>query len=152
MAGKYSVGFVTAAAGPTAAYAVLQNTDVSGGRRLRVVEVGFTSNANTALPIQLSYIVPAGLGTASGSPLVGIPSDDEDTQIAKGTVATTWSVAPTTPLNAFRNFFGVATAGAGYIWTFDEPLVISPTAGLALWNPNVSLTGPACSAWFRWQE
>jgi hypothetical protein len=154
MAGKYSIGFLSAAAGPGAAYAVLQNPVASAtGMRLKVREVGFTSNANTSMPLALAYIVAGGLGTASGTTPAGIPNDDADKQTALGTLATTWSSPPTTPTLFFRRFFGVATAGSGYVWNFeDDPLIISPTAGLALWNPDGSLTGPQLAAWFKWTE
>jgi hypothetical protein len=152
MSGSYSVGFLSAGAGPGAAYAILQNTDVANGRRIRVHEVGFTSIANTQLPIALGYIVPGGLGMPSGSPLVGVPDDDLDNQTPLGNVVTTWSSAATTPTKFYRRFFGTATSGAGYIWSFPKPKIVSPTAGIALWNPDGSLTGPQVTAWFAWSE
>jgi hypothetical protein len=147
MAGRLSLGFTSAAAAASACYAVLQNVDTSPGQRLRLYEVGFTTNANTLAAVGLAYVTPSNLGTPSGSPGLLTADDDLDTIVSKASVATAWSVAPV-PLTTYKRMFQCgAVQGAGYVWSFPEGLVVSPTAGYALVNFGVG-SGPSLSGWF----
>lgn len=153
MAAIFEVGFDSAAAASAAAYAMLQNTDAAGGRRLQVLEVGITTEAATLSSVGL--IRASTLGTPSGSPLVPIPLDDLDTMVSKGNLVTTWSVAPSisgTPVY-LRKFVASNVQGSGVIWTFpdDKPLVISPGGAVLLWNFGNG-AGSALGAYFRVRE
>lgn len=147
MSGTFSIGAQSAVALAGAAYCALQNIDAVPGQRLRVYEVGFTTNSNTLASVGLAMIAAGNLGTPSGTPIVLTADDDADLTKVMASIATTWSVAPTLPTVYKRPFSAGAVQGSGYVWQFPDGLILSPTAGLALVNFGVA-TGPSLSVWF----
>ena len=143
----------TTGAAAGAAFCMLQNTGATGKGRMRLRELGLTTNAGTLSSVGL--IRAATVGTTSGSPTPGQVTDDLDTTTPLGQIVIGWSVAPTiagTPLY-LRQFVAAAVQGSGIVWTWpiEAPLVVSPTAGLLLWNFGGG-AGSALSVYARWEE
>ena len=158
MAGTFRVAFQTSGAGAGTAFAMLQNTGAVGKPKMRLLELGITTNAATLS--QIGLIRAATVGTPSGTALVGQPDDDSDTTAPVGQVVTSWSAQPTiagTPVY-LNELVAAAVQGSGTIWTFpsDRPIVVSPaatgvTGGLLLWNFGAGAAS-ALSCYAVWGE
>ena len=154
----FEAGFTTLGAAANAPLLAIVNSGGAGKPRMRIVEIGFTTNAATLSAVELVRL--ATLGTAAGTPTPGQSTDDLDTTVPVGQLVAGWSVAPTLPASPvpFRPFVASAVAGAGAIWTWpaDRPIIVSPAAsgvsgGLALWNFG-SGAASALSGWVVWSE
>jgi hypothetical protein len=146
---RYSIGFQTAAAGASAAYAAFRApTNTS-----RLFEIGLACNAATTSPVTL-YRNTNGSYAASTSTSVG---QAETLGSAAGTslVDTAWSAAPTVTTGSKMRKFGlVNSAGAGFVWVFVNGLFVrAGTAAdiLVLWNDSGS-TGSVLNGWAVWEE
>lgn len=99
------------------------------------------------------------LGRPGNTPTVGAltvgGAQDPSNAAATGGVTTTWTVVPTVPAPAMRQFDLAATLGSGavFTWPSDGELVIGITRNLSLiaWNASGS-TGPILSQYQVWGE
>lgn len=148
MALRYEVGFASVAAATGAAYASFN----APTRAAHIKEIGIFANAGTLSPVWLARGANAIVqtGTTAGNPV------DPNQNAASGTVASTWSTAPTTPATVLRRGSIPATAGAGLIWTFPDDLVVMPGSAaanfLVLWNPTGGATGSILNCYIAWME
>jgi hypothetical protein len=99
--------------------------------RARIIEMGVFLAAATACTIGLGR--PAAIGVTPTSPVTVLPNDPAD---AAGTVTTAlaWGTGPTVPAAYLRRIALPATIGAGVIWTFPNPLIVSISSSIILWN------------------
>lgn len=146
---RYSIGFQSAAAAASAAYAAFR----APTRNSRLIELGLACNAATASAISLLRNTAGGYA-ASTSSSVGQQENPAD---AAGTslVDSAWTTAPTiTAASRMRRGQLPATIGAGLIWVFTNGLwVRSATATdiLVLWNEGGS-AGSVLNGWAVWEE
>ncbi len=149
MTTRYSIGFVTPAAGAGAAYAAFRAVS----RSSVLVEIGLTCNAATASNISLFRNTAAGYA-ASTSTSVG-QADNPLAAAGTSLIDTAWSTAPTiTAASRLRRFMLPATIGAGLIWTFPEGLIVrtsTPTDHLVIWNEGAG-AGSVLNGYAVWSE
>lgn len=136
---------VAAAAG--AAYATI---GAAASSRIRIREIGVFLSAAT--------LTPLGLGRPANTPVqtstvVGQSLDPADAIASLGSIAASWSTAPTVPAALLRRAQIPAVAGAGVIWTWsaDRPLVVPASAFVVLWNFGAS-AGAAPDVYWAWEE
>lgn len=153
MAGTFEVAIQAPSAAAGSPICMLQNTGSTGQPRLRLLELGLTTNAATLS--QVGLVRAISLGTPSGVPAPGQVDDDLDNQVAVGKMVNGWSIAPTIAGTPYylRQIVAAAQQGSGIVWTWpaDRPLVVSPGAGLILWNFGSGNTS-ALTVYAAWGE
>lgn len=146
---RYSIGFQTAAAAASAAYAAFR----APTRNSRLLEIGLSCNAATASSVSLLRNTNASYA-ASTSTSVGQSENPID---AAGTslVDTAWSAAPiVTAASRLRRYQLPATIGAGLIWVFQNGLGVrnaTATDILTIWNEGAG-AGSALNGYLIWEE
>lgn len=142
--GRYAAAVRTPAAAAGAAYATLR---CSATRDARVFEIGVATSAATLSSVGLGR--PANTPVATTSTL----GQAEDTSLGAGltNADTAWSTAPTAPTVFMRRFAIPATAGLGFIWTFQNGLVLPVSGQIVLWNFGAG-AGSALDVYFVWDE
>lgn len=132
---KYRVSVLASAALTNAPIAAIR----AGARRLKIKQI--TLILTTAVQSQIGVARTATVGTASASTTP--PPLDSNDAVSDGAVDTAWSAAPTvaaTPIYFERATIANAI-GNGVVWTFIDPLVVEPSASVALWNFAASSSG-----------
>jgi hypothetical protein len=137
---RYEVGFASVAAATGAAYASFN----APTRPAYIKEIGVFANAGTASPI---WLCRGANSIVQTSTIIGNPLDAACQLAASGCVASTWSI---------RRGAIPATAGAGMIWTFPDPLIVQNGSAaanfLVLWNPTGGSTASVLNCYFAWME
>ena len=145
----YSIGFSTAAAAASAAYAAFR----APTKTSKIRELGLACNAATTSPVSLLRNTNASYA-ASTSTSVGQQLNPIDTN-GTSLVDTAWSAAPTvTAASRMRRFQLPATIGAAFIWVFQNGLWVrnaTATDILVLWNESGS-AGSVLNGYIEWEE
>jgi hypothetical protein len=142
----YTNGFSTPAAAAGAPYATIHTGSTLVAE---IREIGIFLNAATSSSI--------GLIRAANSPVASTSqlgqAQDASRPASTVNVDTAWSTAPTIGSIYLRKVTLPATAGAGLIWTWmpDEPLVISVSSWLVIWNYGGS-AGSVLNGYVTWLE
>lgn len=141
---RYSAGVRTIGAAAGAAYATFH---CPAGRDARIREIGIATSAATLSSVGLGR--PANTPVATTSVLG--QAEDTSSGAALCNVDTAWSTAPTAPTVFMRRFAIPATAGIGFIWTWDQGLIVPTSGWIVLWNFGAG-AGAALDAYITWDE
>jgi hypothetical protein len=98
------------------------------------------SLCNLGAALTLGIGRPGNDGSVTQTSPVLLQSENPADPACATSIATTWSVAPTTPTVFFRRYQAAATAGHGIIWTFPRGLNMPATKGVVIWNIAVGNT------------
>lgn len=116
------------------------------GRTISIREIGIFNAAATAGALGLGR--PASAGTASGTVLG--QAVDPRSAAALGSIAATWSAAPTAPTIYLRRISFPATIGAGVVWGWQpDQLALDATASILLWSQS---TLGVLDVYWKWEE
>lgn len=144
MPAPYELGVLTAAPITGAAYCSLHT---GATRRARIWEITCTSTAGTASSVGVG--IPANTPVATTSELV--QALDRNDPAGTVNADTAWSTAPTTPAHFWRRFAIPATAGSGFTWIFQRPLIVPVSSWICLWNFG-GATAAILTAYFSLDE
>jgi len=125
---RYRIGFTKTT---TTAAGLLAQLRAGASRDLEIVEIGLF--ASTAVSGTVGLIRPSAVGATFTSTAVG-SADDPISGASAAVVDTAATTPPTIGTNYMHRITLPATIGAGVIWTFDTPLLISVSASMALWQ------------------
>lgn len=120
----------------------------STNSRLYIRELGIFMGAATASTFGLGR--PAAIGVTPTSPVVGQGNDPADAA-ALGATAVAWGTKPTTPTSSIylRRVGLPAAIGAGVIWIFNEPLIVSVSSSIVVYN---LATNGVADIYVIWEE
>lgn len=137
MSGRYAVA-PAAKAGINTANSAMWQIRAGASARLYLRELGvFVASAPTTAPVLvLGRASAVGTSSATVTPLPVDPNETASSTI----VDTAWSVAPTFSTTGpwLRLAALPAAAGAGMIWTFDQPIELNVSTGLVIANLNAA--------------
>ncbi len=141
----YEASIRTPAAAAAAAYATIN----AGTRSIKIEEIGIATIAATASSVGLGR--PANTPVATGT-VLGQQIDPNDVA-ALGSVAGTWSTAPTAPTVLLRRVTLAAAIGAGVIWVPEDGAEwrISASGFITLWNHGAA-AGSILDIYCRFSE
>ena len=116
--------------------------------RLYIRELGIFMGAATASTFGLGR--PAAIGITPTTPVVGQAHDPADAA-GIGATALAWATKPTTPTSSIylRRIGLPAAIGAGVIWTFNEPLIVSVSSSIVVYN---LATNGVADIYVTWEE
>ena len=100
-----------------------------------IYEIHLDLGAATASTYGFGRAATAGTQTSAASV---IPYGSGNATTGKSTCATTWSVAPTSPVSFLRRKSLPAAIGAGVIWTFPMGLGVAAAGEMVVWNLAVN--------------
>lgn len=123
----YSAAITTPAAAASNAFAAIR---AAATDRVRVKEIGGFLNAATATSAQLVRAATNGTSSTTVVPQPNDPSDPAATSL----IVSAYSAQPTIAAVPLRRIVLPATAGNGWIWVFPDPVIVTSTADLLLWN------------------
>lgn len=148
----YIAGARTAATAATADTAAVNLWNPHASIRLAISEIHWFKTVATADNIAILRATTRGTQTTTVTPNIGNELGRLVAPPSGAVIDTAWSAQPAKDGAVYLNRANFpAAVASGAMWTFPEPLIVPPGAGICLVTPVATALQPA-DVTFRWAE